>query len=706
MRIRSYLIIALLTGTAGALLPAESLRIGDPTSVEVSQTDRDYYPLAPVWAAAGVPGGIPAIDQLAVSVPAGGDIQATIDAHESGVILLAAARYELTSPLRIADKQGLVLRGATDGTTLTFTGPALTITGSAVGIEGIDFVHADPEALLQAGHLRSGVYRDAPGFDGEPTPTISLADCHGSWLSDVAVRQAVSDPLHLVGSKACTLRNLHLDGTLNRGTNHGLLRIHDCEDLLVTGLRVDGLRGIRLVGPLRHSVFTGAALGAGFQLREGRSLQGLLFEDCHFLLPPGSFWKPFSKGPDPLGPESVMINCSAYHHGTDAVVGGVLMEPGEPYVIQPTSSRGRFDPRRRQYEPARLVERMQLARPHPEERNTQPAVAIDNPTIEVPDHAAFIAASNQHLLHRFLSSGPIPMELAEGDLVELNRQPLGAGQTRSLGPDSTPVTFTALPDEVKHFPPPLDPMHVAKMQAKFGVRPTQPTGASIDLLAAVGGSWNKGIILQSILRLQEPVRLRFDRDGTTGCRLRFWAGESLIEDGRTYDLPAGDIPLLLAIRVFRPGPFIRQSRLSLQMELVDDGEEKQIWVDTPKPTGGRLYPTTATVDPLAGERAGIRAWFDFFTAHRGEPYPGLQGDLQAIIDQHPDSLAARHVAEVLAIIAAAPHDETAGDLSAEAWGELADYYERAGLPERKWGIGKTKNPAKIRTYYPDVELPE
>jgi len=692
-------------------LAAGEVRIGDAEMTGVAELDR-YYPQTEAWASAGVAGGIPAADSIATvaELSPGDDIQAAIDAvgEAGGAVLLGEGEWELRAPLRMAGS--VVLRGAGERTVLRYGGERGSQTAVIFdGVEGAGLEHlvlryADPHGWGDGERLLDAAYRNAEGFVPPEHAALVLRGSGDCFLGDLRMTPTPSDPLAVSGCAGITLRACHVEGALNHGVGQGRIVMADCEGLLVVGLIAYDLRQIRLAGPLRDSVFKGCALGAGFKFANESAITRNLFEDCHFIFPAGYPYRPFAKGVEPLGPDSLVMNCSAYHHGTDAVVSGVLMEDGIAYALQPTAIRGRFDPLTKGYRPARLVKRHQTRTDAPRvDRDTDEAVAVPAAFDAVPDGVAAVSLEPRLRLHEWTFSGPLPASVWEADLAELIAEPVTPGATRSLA--GSEVEFAALSGEVKIPAEPLDPLHVQKIEAKFGIRPPQPKGASIDLLAAVGGDWKAGAVFQCVFAIHEPVVLEPDWQ-RVGFRWRVWCSNTTMDEDHRYRLEPGVHPLTLQVDLERKPPFIKEARMKMEFGVHHEtAAAGTILVDTPKPEEGSLYPYRGFADPLAGARAGIDAWFAYFETLREPDVPGIREVAAGIHGRHSASPAGRAAARVLRILDRAPHDETAGELNARAWGELGDYYELAGMPERKWAIGKAGRGAKVRVYYPDAEVP-
>ncbi len=687
-----------------AVVGAQEPRIGDPDLVQVEVQTREYYPQADRWAQAGVRGGI--TDRpLQATVALGDDIQAAIDGAAPGTIALAAGEHVLAAPLRLRD--GIVLRGDAAGTVLRYGAEArqaaVVMEGvNGAGLERLTLVYADPEGLATAARASQPLPVNADPSPAAAPPALDLRDAVDSWVSDVRIIDSWSSPLTARGLRHCTLRAVTIDGAIQRGPGQGLVVIADGEALLIAGLRVGGIRHVALSEPLRDSVMIGSSLGVAIRFGSAQAITGNLFEDCHFIFPPGYPWRPFAKGPDGIGPGNLVINCSAYSQGTDAVVAGILMEDGRPYAIQPTVDRGSFNPTTLAYVPARLVAPLQIETRRASPRSQDGEAVTIAALAEAPAGLPVVSLAGGALLHEFVASGPLPVAaFAALDPVAINRQPPAAGTRQDLA--GTTVVFALLGEEAKLYPEPPPAAHVQITRGKFGTWLQPPRGASLDVLKAAGG-WNQVLVLSCVVRIHAPVTL-VPQWREIGTQVRIAIGDTLITAGEPCHLEAGYHPLTVVVRSHRPAPFIRDSRLDLSFTRHEDSGRDRVLVDVPRPTGGTLYHAPQAADPLGPERAAIAAWFAYFSGLRTRPFADLHQGAAALVADHPDTVAARAAQRVLDILASAPYDERSPELEAQQWGALADHYYRQGMMESVWAINRSGLGQRLIRYYPEEVLP-
>ena len=679
-----------------SLLLATEVRIGDAGAEPVSGDLSKYYPETSLWLKSGVTGGISLADQQQriASLAIGDDVQSAIDeAHRqsrTGIIELSAGSWHITQPIQL--KSGIILRGAGQSETILHygaTGAKTAIMASNVshaGIEELAVRFADPNNLFESNPLRPGHWLNIPDWQASNEAAVLLEGCKNCYLDGMRIERAFDIPLSLRSSTNCTIRAVTITPTINRGSGAGSIIIADSAELLVTGLRTMGLRHIQLQGPLTASVFKSCVLGNGFYFRRGDQISGLLFEDCHFLLPPGLSFQPFSKGPMPLGDQSLVINCSAYNMGTDAVVPKVLMEDGVVYTLQARAHRGIYNPRTREYRRARLIDRHQITLPKSQKEPGQSQQhMISAVWQEVPVGMRVMPLSNNLLLHDFLSTGPVDNAIASTPIAELIARPLITGGTTTYSNITT--TAQELPADSKKYPKEIDPAHKQAMQAKFNTIIRKPDGAHFDLLKAMNGKWKSGAVWQAVTHIKSAVTLeaKFKK---VGARVGLFIGTTEIKKDAHYTLQPGWHPITVRIKMLRMPPFIKKAALSMKIVVVQEKAGENMWIDTPKPENGSLYPFTSNVDELAKDRAAITAWFDYFAHFRKAEFPSMHTDLQALITTYPDTPTALIAQTIADILQAAPADETSGPLSRSQYAELTDYYHRSGIPERKWALNK------------------
>lgn len=653
----------------------------------------DAYPQIVHWRRAGAAGGIPQPQPPAVTVPVGGDIQKALDDTAEGVVALAAGTHELKAPLIL--KSGLILQGHPDGTTLHYTGPV------AIQMHNLQRAGLRNLALRNTAAPTNepplGVYANTPGFVPDDRAAVTLQNCTDCWLEDITVTSAVSHPLAIIGSTQCTARSITLDGAVNRGNGAGAVLLRDSKYLALSGWRVRGLRKIEVTGPFEWSTLHGSVLGAALYFRDADRIQGLLIEDCHFLFRPGYPFAPLVKDPMPLGPDSLLLNCRVYHHGTDALT-GQIMEPGKPYAINPYGDRVTYDPTTNESKGSRLVSPYQRPAP-PKPLPAYPRTHTIAPTwTQAPAGVPVAHLRSDALVDDWLWTTNLGSDLLQSAPVDsLLAQPLKPGETRTLL--GRQVAVSAVPDSAK----PRDEGRVdpADFQAKYGMfgpAALMPGGSPVSLLEQVDNDWKGGLVLQQVVEIRGDVRLGMSLK-VNGGKARVFVGPQELTNGEFCQLAPGYYPVTVLAALWKPAPFVTTSTLELRFKMQPAPEPRMQPV--PPPPEGKLL--AGKDDPLANERAAMAAWHAYFTKLRAPAYPDRVADAQALIKTHPNTHAAWLVQGVLEVLQNAPFYENKA-LTPPQWGELADYYKRSGLSQRTWAIERTHKPPRFRAYYPREEI--
>ncbi len=675
-------------------------RYGDAGQQRVPEEQAELYPQQDHWARAGVRGGIPADLEILAEVAPGEHLQKAIDSADApGVVLLSEGEYRIAAPLKM--KSGAVLRGAGPRTRIVFTagdGRALIANGvSRVGVENLTLVYADPAGYADRTQIALGVYANAEGFTPSDASAIELTDANDCWVSDVTIRGALSHPLSVRLSEHCTLRGVTVDGVLNRGPQAGEVILGDSSYLLLNGWRVRGSRLIRLDGLLEWSVLRGSVLGCGVYFEDADRVRGMLFEDLHVLCRPGYMFDVFAKGPFPAGPDNLLINVSSYHQGTDAV-GGLLPEEGKAYQIQKYTDRVVYDPAKDISKKTRFItpySRLTTRR----SLNYKPPVTLEPAWKTAPEGTDPIHLQSGRLLDDWMWTTAIEGDVLEVDPNKLTATPLQAGQQRSIA--GTTVT-------VEHHPSPeqswkkSNPANAQQMIGRFGVTAQPAGGSKVSFLKRVDENWKAGLVLQRLIDLPGEATVSMQLENT-GTKVRVFAGSRESKENTPYTFAPGVHALTVLVKLYRPIDLITTAHMQLRfLHMPDEGMVREM-KPVREPDNGFLYPYVG-FDPLADQRAALAAWEEFRTGPLREvPLVNGADKARALAGKHPGTHAAWLLEGVARVLAEAPHEESDA-LSPIQWGELADYYHRRGLPERKWRINRIKKPAKYRQYYPDVEV--
>lgn len=682
---------------------SDQTRIGD-AGLPVIDEPSDAYPQRRHWAQAGVEGGIGDPGPVVAELAEGDDIQAAIQSVASGVVQLAAGRYALSEPL--AMKSGVVLRGEPGRTVLLFgrRGPVAGVRFDGVhggALEGVTLRYADPEALADAPHHQRGRYASSPDFEPGGPAAIEVHRSDNCWMQDVTVESAHDAPLSIRDSRHCTIRRVTFDGTLNRGTTAGAVRVADSEYLLLAGLRARGVRMIRFQGPTQWCVLRSSVLGCTVYLAEADRVRGLLIEDVHFLFEPGYPLGPIAKGHMPAGPDSRLVNCTTvYHHGTDALA-GQLIEPRRVYAVNRYGERTQLSLSDGSVTASRLVSPLQVTKvlaagPTGRRRPVDIPAAWD----QRPPNVPVMTLRDRAVVDDWVWTGPVSASMDQLDVASLVSPPLQPGQSRQIAGKAVDVGLTpAAAGRPRRKP---NPAHVQQMVGRFGRRALPPPGGEVHLLGRAGGDWQAGIVLQRVVHVPGRPVISYDAK-TVGLGLRVFIGKTELAEKRLYRLQPGWHAVTVLAQLDKAMPLVTKAVLGLRFSLHDPPEAATVVRAAPRPEAGYLYPYRPAVDPLAGERAALAAWGDYFEQLRTIPFPDRIGRTRELIDTHAGTHVAWVARRIADIFEKAPHREQ-DELTRQQWGRLADYYQKQGLVERTWQIQKIKKPGTYREYYPGMEV--
>ena len=175
-----------------------------------------------IWGNAGVPGGVPDIQEIHATLRPGDDLQTAIDAaHEAGggVVLLERGTY--TVDTRILMKSDVVVRGVDREdvrieSTIDGRGSAATFFFVNVQNAGIENLTMD--------YVRAGFDTDPAAFSNEPQGRDDLridhvwinGTSHENWIVDTNILNAGNYPIR-VGGDNNTLTGNYVSGSYNKG---------------------------------------------------------------------------------------------------------------------------------------------------------------------------------------------------------------------------------------------------------------------------------------------------------------------------------------------------------------------------------------------------------------------------------------------------------------------------------------------------------
>jgi len=669
----------------------EAKAAADPEEIE------QHFPKRDLWGKAGVNGGVPEV-RTAATVAVGDDIQAAIDAAENGAVELAAGEHVINKRLTL--KPGVVLRGG-ENTVIRYgsEGDSVAVQmsgGSKAGIENIRFVYADPRGLADGAHRNDQTYANAPGFPPTPEAAIQFTDATDCWVRDVRVDEALSHPLALRRCSQVTVRDVELHGVLNRGVDAGSLVIDDCEGVLLLGVSIRGLRHIHLVGPASAVVLEGLVSSAGVYMENADLVRDCLIEDCHFLFRPGYPFAPVAKSAMPAGPNNLVASCTTYHHGTDAL-GGNVMQPGQileimPYATKPNADRHAKRNVRGFVTPYRYVKTLPVRQ--------RDVTTIEPTWTEAPRDVKVVKLRVASGLDNWAWTTSVGQGVTDVAVADLIKQPLVVGESRELLGKQVQVGWTESKKDyvLGGF---TDSFSANRKMGQFGWEAVPRQGGEVDLLGRADGDWEGGLALQRVVHIPGEPLVQMDRR-IVGCEVRIFLGDTELQPGVTYRLKPGYHPLTVLAAIKKQMALIETSTMELIFELQPEAEAVQRVLEVPMPPSGRIYPQALSTDPLAAERAALKAWPDFFkNVLWSTPLPDVIQRTEAFIKQHDGTHPAWVAEGILGVLKNAPHRENE-TLSDWEWGRLLDYYARSGMPERKWrGLKSRKDAKEFREFYPE-----
>lgn len=672
---------ALISALLSSLLcPHASAEEGGTTSTAVLT---QYYPNYTAWPEAGAR---PSTNDVGptISVSAGSDLQQVL--HElagPGRLVLADGAYQLTDTLRLGPGQSI--HGSGPNTVLIYgeQAPQHAIVldqADGAGLASLTIRYADPHRWADGDHLAPDTWINASGVEAPSVVAVSINQSTNCRLHAVRIEVSPGDAIHLDDARHCSLTDVTIDRALNRGTDSGRMIISNSHALHISGLEVIGLRRIEINGPVTDSVFADCSFGAGIEFRRQADLiTGNLFERCSSVLPPGYPWLPYTTWLTPLGTGNLMLNGTAFHHGTDAVVPGVVAEPDVVYRLQPRRARPFFDPETSTIRKIRQIE-----------RHTSSSEASS----ALPDADHVLTASNT------LPAGASTAPLRQRQQI---RQWIGV---LGLPPESwdrgidDPSAMRGLADQIHgqsltdvSLPEPAVPSareilggQLTTERLYGRVYPLQYLRAGqYDLLSALGG-WNQVGILHQTWQIHDRCQFQV-AVRNAGCEYRLFIAGTEVREDDTIRLDAGYYPVWVLVRAKRRAPMERKSLFALELRQIFPETRPGTTLNSPAPNEGMFLPPRQS-SHIQRLQAATSAYQELFDYMRNDQVPGLRQRVDEVAREHPGTAAGYAAAVITQILETAPFDESNPDHleNSAQWGELSHYYHRMGLWLRHWRI--------------------
>jgi hypothetical protein len=281
------------------------------------------WPAMAAWAAAGVPGGIPADPPLCAFVQPGpvAELQAALDAAAAsggGTVLLAPGTHLVERTLRIPS--GVLLRGVwadqvwlegrmRHGFAGWGSGPGIPARGAVVVMEdaaGAGLAHLTvtyDRTLPPPPQLRRG----DPGFADRPggrddlfVMGLRMERCTGCWTECCRFIDCGTNPVEVGFSRHCTVRCCEISGSHNQGGGQGYVHCGRSESCLFADLVVRDCRHLTIQEsspehPCRWNVVIGCDLAVDVNFHSGDGGANLV-QDCRIHCPSWHWWGPFAIG--------------------------------------------------------------------------------------------------------------------------------------------------------------------------------------------------------------------------------------------------------------------------------------------------------------------------------------------------------------------------------------------------------------------------
>ncbi|GDY12251.1 hypothetical protein LBMAG53_11290 [Planctomycetota bacterium] len=695
MNLRFLVIIAAGLGAGHA--PLVGVEPGDPGVTATPEHFLGDFPAMARWAAAGVSGGIPAPAVRATVAP-GADLAAAV-AGGSGVVVLAAGTWVIDKTLTVP--AGVVIRGAGPQTTLALAGSAEIRFDQVAksGLERLRVIHQGAATWLAANppQLLTMVGPEDPSSAPSPPgttyrfPKLKLVSCNDPavpaghalvrlggasdcWLDQVRLESAADTPLAIVNSSRLTFRQVAMDGTARPGTGSGIARLHGISDSLFYRCDVRDLRQIRLSGASAGNVILASAFAAPWYFTDSSQVTDNLFEANVHLIPPGSPWRSFAFGHDPIGPGNVLLDSRGYAQGTEALIPKVANVTGTALGFSAFPQRFVYNTETDTWEMVRLCHR--LFRP---DATPTAGSASAPPSGGTASGAAASGGT--------ASGATAPIDPPAGP------SPADAGPLIQVNPGAPILSFVyavaPLAEGAVQAPTewPRIGGSLGGATALASVPSTNPRNGAVDVLGLAGAD-RKQVWLGGVLELPVAATV-IPEIGGTAKSVWFISGKALVH-GEPISLAAGKHPLWGSAAVVKANPFVKrlESRLTFTLSasraLVATSAKAPVPV--PDPPKGTLYATTATVD-----RSGLAAYADVLKVHKllasAEP-EGLDAALEALATSQADRLGGwlarrwQDTIRPIEAVAATQPDEL------KRWQYRSSAYFLAGLPQRAWAFEK------------------
>ncbi len=671
-------------------------RLGDAGLERQHFEDEQAYPQMDHWAKTGVENGIPADagrdKYQVIEVTTAEELVKAINSVEgSTMIRLAKGRYELEKPVVL--KSGTILQGV-DKNEVILIGRLSISKAENVGIEKLTLQRA---ASDEGKHEiippeKHAFRRITKGIDLKDPAAIEITESKNCWLDDV-VTKTDRHPLALRKSSHITLRAIKMpaqEGIIPRGS----VIIDESDYVLAVGNVWQNLRLIHVSGPSHWLVFRSLISGAGFYFHESDRLQGLLIEDCYVLTPPGYPFAAITKGPMPMGPDSVVMNMKAFRQGTDAI-DHQLLDEDTPYSINryQTRNNGEDDGPRKRFL-SRYVYKKLIA----EESTRNDHQVIEPQWDKPPKDVPVMKIKSLATMDRWVWSGNLGQKAVDTKLSDLLEQPLVPGTKRKLVDQEVEISLTQKEELDDDFV--ADPADYNRRYGQFGEASVAPRGGNVSFLKHVGNDWKGGLVLQRVIHI--PGRPTLVPDiRMVGSEGKLFLNDQPLKEGQLLTLKPGYHVITAFVRLNRAMPLIRSASLELSFQLVPEPGPVYRSLSGPVPEWKSLYPYRAEVDLLADERPALQAWNEYFqNVLRKAPFPDIKAHTAELASKYKGTHVGWLLQCVGDVYTGAPHDE-GKKLTPKQWSQLSDYYMQAGLAVRTWTINKSIRPPKLREYYPE-----
>ena len=304
---------------------APPTNLGSPGFNPDSACFHSSYPEMPIWARAGVNGGIPNITNIKARLNPGDNIQRAIDSGGVGVVYLRNGTYRIDNSLRMRD--GVIVRGEQrNGVKLSVRmrgGEAIEFSDSVdrAGLENLTVAYEEigsPPRIHRNGFNDGGFCRecfenDRPGFDN----SLIRIDGDNNWVDNVSALNSGSDPVEIYGNNN-TFRNSLVENTHNRGGGgEGYFDLRGNNNL-VTGSTVRLIRHFAIQQKARNNVIVKNRIEGDVNFHNKDDGHNLV-EDNVIIRPSWHTWGVFATGGARFGhtrpgPRNVIVNNTTFDH--------------------------------------------------------------------------------------------------------------------------------------------------------------------------------------------------------------------------------------------------------------------------------------------------------------------------------------------------------------------------------------------------------